>query len=221
MPASDAAVEALSRRLLETRIVVLGGAIDDTTANLVCSQLLILQADDPVADITLYINSPGGSVDAGFAIYDTMRFLGCEVATVAMGLAASMGQFLLCAGTPGKRYALRHSRILMHQPLGQVQGLATDLLVHAGQFAYLRRLMAERLAEHTGQSVERITADFDRDRWFTAEQALEYGMVDELLEHRSQLPATPVRRRVEAAAPAVPLQPVILPPPPPPSAPVW
>jgi ATP-dependent Clp protease, protease subunit len=219
MPASDAAAEALSRRLLETRIVVLGGPVDDTTANLVCSQLLILEADDPVADITLYINSPGGSVDAGFAIYDTMRFLGCEVATVAMGLAASMGQFLLCAGTPGKRYALRHSRILMHQPLGEVQGLATDLLVHAGQFAYLRRLMAERLAEHTGQSVERITADFDRDRWFTAEEALEYGMVDEVLEHRSQLPATPVRPRVDLAAPAVPLQPVILPPPPP--APVW
>ncbi len=141
-----------------------------------------------------------------------MRMLDCDVVTVAMGLAGSMAQFLLCAGTPGKRYALRHSRILMHQPLGELQGVATDVLVHAGQFAYLRRLMAELLAQHTGQSVERITADFDRDRWFTAEEALAYGMVDQVLEHRSQLPAWPARR---AVLPAAPLQPVILPPPPP------
>ena len=219
MPACHSAAEALTRRLLESRIVVLGGPIDDALANLACSQLLILEADDPVRDITLYINSPGGSVDAGFAVYDTMRFLSCDVATVALGLAASMGQFLLCAGTPGKRYALRHSRILMHQPLGELQGAATDLLVHAGQFAYLRRLMAERLAEHTGRSVERITADFDRDRWFTATEAREYGMVDEVLEHRSQLPApppvAPTSPLLPPVAPATPLQPVILPPPPP------
>jgi ATP-dependent Clp protease protease subunit len=212
MPVPDTVTEVLSRRLLETRNIVLGGPIDEAMANLVCSQLLILEADEPVADITLYINSPGGSVDAGFAIYDTMRMLDCDVVTVAMGLAGSMAQFLLCAGTPGKRYALRHSRILMHQPLGELSGVATDVLVHAGQFTYLRRLMAELLAEHTGQSVERITADFDRDRWFTAEEALAYGMVDKVLEHRSQLPSWPAR---SAGAPAGPLQPVILPPPPP------
>jgi ATP-dependent Clp protease, protease subunit len=212
MSAPDTVAEVLSRRLLETRIIVLGGPIDDAMANLVCSQLLILEADEPLADITLYINSPGGSVDAGFAIYDTMRFLDCDVVTVAMGLAGSMAQFLLCAGTRGKRYALRHSRILIHQPLGELQGVATDILVHAGQFTYLRRLMAELLAQHTGQSVERITADFDRDRWFTAEEALAYGMVDQVLEHRSQLPAWPARREV---APAGPLAPVILPPAPP------
>ncbi len=212
MPAPDTVAEVLSRRLLETRIIVLGGPIDDATANLVCSQLLILEADEPLADITLYVNSPGGSVDAGFAIYDTMRMLDCDVVTVAMGLAGSMAQFLLCAGTPGRRYALRHSRILMHQPLGELQGVATDVLVHAGQFAYLRRLMAELLAQHTGQTVERITADFDRDRWFTAEEALAYGMVDHVLEHRSQVPTWPAGR---AVVPAGPLQPVILPPPPP------
>jgi ATP-dependent Clp protease, protease subunit len=212
MPVPDTVAEALSRRLLETRIIVLGGPIDDATANLVCSQLLILEADEPLADITLYINSPGGSVDAGFAIYDTMRFLDCDVVTVAMGLAGSMAQFLLCAGTPGKRYALRHSRILMHQPLGELQGVATDLVVHAGQFTYLRRLMAELLAEHTGRPVERIMADFDRDRWFTAQEALAYGMVDEVLEHRAQLPVWPAR---PAVTPAGPLRPVILPPPPP------
>jgi ATP-dependent Clp protease protease subunit len=211
MPAPDTVAEVLSRRLLNTRIIVLGGPIDDAMANLVCSQLLILEADDPLADITLYINSPGGSVDAGFAIYDTMRVLDCDVVTVAMGLAGSMAQFLLCAGARGKRYALRHSRILMHQPLGELSGVATDVIVHAGQFTYLRRLMAELLAEHTGQTVERITADFDRDRWFTAQEALAYGMVDEVLEHRSQLPSW---TRRPAVTPDGPLPPVILPPPP-------
>src|SRR6266545_2062004 len=189
----------LAGRLLDARIVVVGGQIDDTLANTVCSQLLVLDALDPGSargsggvprrDITLYINSPGGSVDAGFAIYDTMRSLDSDVATVAMGLAASMGQFLLVAGTAGKRYALRHSQILMHQPLGQMSGVASDILVHADHVAYLRRLMAERIAVHTGQPQERIVEDFDRDRWFTATEALEYGMVDAVLDHRSQLPA--------------------------------
>jgi ATP-dependent Clp protease protease subunit len=179
----------LAGRLLDARIVVVGGEIDDTLANTVCSQLLVLDALDPGRDITLYVNSPGGSVDAGFAIYDTMRSLDSDVATVAMGLAASMGQFLLVAGTAGKRYALRHSQILMHQPLGQMSGVASDILVHADHVAYLRRLMAERIAFHTGQPEERIVEDFDRDRWFTAAEALEYGMVDVVLDHRSQLPS--------------------------------
>jgi ATP-dependent Clp protease, protease subunit len=177
----------LAGRLLDARIVVVGGAIDDALANAVCSQLLVLDAIDPGKDIALYINSPGGNVDAGFAIYDTMRSLDSDVATVAMGLAASMGQFLLVGGTAGKRFALRHSQILMHQPLGQMSGVASDIVVHADHIAYLRRLMAERIALHTGQPEERVVADFDRDRWFTAEQALEYGMIDTVLDHRSQL----------------------------------
>jgi ATP-dependent Clp protease protease subunit len=177
----------LGERLLDARIVVVGGQIDDALANTVCSQLLVLDALDSGRDISLYINSPGGSVDAGFAIYDTMRSLDSDVVTVAMGLAASMGQFLLVAGTPGKRFALRHSQILMHQPLGQMSGVASDILVHADHVAYLRRLMAERIAFHTGQPEERIVADFDRDRWFTAEEALEYGMIDGVLDSRSQL----------------------------------
>jgi ATP-dependent Clp protease protease subunit len=185
----DAAGAGLAGRLLDARIVVVGGEIDDRLANAVCSQFLVLDALDPGKDISLYINSPGGSVDAGFAIYDTMRSLDSDVVTVAMGLAASMGQFLLVAGTPGKRYALRHSQILMHQPLGQMSGVASDILVHADHVAYLRRLMAERIAFHTGQPQERIVEDFDRDRWFTAEEARDYGMVDVVLDHRSQLPS--------------------------------
>jgi len=182
-----AAAAHLNERLLDSRIVVVGGAIDDALANTVCSQLLVLDSLDPGKDISLYINSPGGSVDAGFAIYDTMRSLDSDVVTVAMGLAASMGQFLLVAGTPGKRFALRHSQILMHQPLGQMSGVASDILVHADHVAYLRRLMAERIAFHTGQPEERIVADFDRDRWFTAEEAYDYGMIDGVLDSRSQL----------------------------------
>jgi ATP-dependent Clp protease, protease subunit len=177
----------LAGRLLDARIVVVGGEIDDGLANTVCSQLLVLDALDPGRDISLYINSPGGSVDAGFAIYDTMRSLESDVATVAMGLAASMGQFLLVAGTAGKRYALRHSQILMHQPLGQMSGVASDIVVHADHIAQLRRLMAERIAFHTGQPEERVVADFDRDRWFTATEAQRYGMVDHVLDRRSQL----------------------------------
>ena len=185
----------LGERLLDARIVVVGGQIDDALANTVCSQLLVLDALDSRKDISLYINSPGGSVDAGFAIYDTMRSLDSDVVTVAMGLAASMGQFLLVAGTPGKRFALRHSQILMHQPLGQMSGVASDILVHADHVAYLRRLMAERIAFHTGRTEERIVADFDRDRWFTAEEALEYGMIDAVLDHRSQLPSALAKAR--------------------------
>jgi len=186
----------LAGRLLDARIVVVGGEIDDALANGVCSQLLVLDALDPGKDISLYVNSPGGSVDAGFAIYDTMRSLESDVATVAMGLAASMGQFLLVAGTAGKRYALRHSQILMHQPLGRMSGVASDIVVHADHIAYLRRLMAERIALHTGQPEDRIVADFDRDRWFTAAEAQEYGMVDHVLDRRSQLPSGKTRAGV-------------------------
>jgi ATP-dependent Clp protease, protease subunit len=169
------------QRLLRERIVFLGTQVDDTSANLICAQLLLLAAEDPERDISLYINSPGGSVTAGLAIYDTMQFVPCDVSTVCMGLAASMGQFLLCAGERGKRFSLPHSRILMHQPSGQASGQATDIAIQAEQIIYLKRMMAERIAMHTGQTIERIEADSDRDRWFTAEEALEYGFIDKVI----------------------------------------
>jgi ATP-dependent Clp protease protease subunit len=169
------------QRLLRERIVFLGTQVDDTSANLICAQLLLLAAEDAEKDISLYINSPGGSVTAGLAIYDTMQFVPCDVSTVCMGLAASMGQFLLCAGEPGKRFSLPHSRILMHQPSGQAQGQATDIAIQAEQIIYLKRMMAERIAMHTGQTIERIEADSDRDRWFTADEALEYGFIDRVI----------------------------------------
>jgi ATP-dependent Clp protease, protease subunit len=169
------------QRLLRERIVFLGTQVDDTSANLICAQLLLLAAEDPERDISLYINSPGGSVTAGLAIYDTMQLVPCDVSTVCLGLAASMGQFLLCAGEKGKRFSLPHSRILMHQPSGQAQGQATDIAIQAEQIVYLKRMMAERIAFHTGQPIERIEADSDRDRWFTADEALEYGFIDKVL----------------------------------------
>ncbi len=175
------------QQLLKERIVFLGTQVDDTSANLICAQLLLLSANDPERDIALYINSPGGSVTAGLAIYDTMQFIPCDVSTVCMGLAASMGQFLLCAGAPGKRYALPHSRILMHQPSGQMQGQATDIAIQAEQIIYLKRMMAERIAFHTGQSVERIEADSDRDRWFTADEAKDYGFIDAVIQRAAQV----------------------------------
>lgn len=170
------------QRLLRNRIVFLGTQVDDVNANLICAQLLLLAAEDSDRDISLYINSPGGSVTAGLAIYDTMQFVPCDVSTVCMGLAASMGQFLLCAGAKGKRYALPHSRILMHQPSGQAQGQAADIAIQAEQIVYLKRMMAERIAYHTGQPVERIEADSDRDRWFTAQESVEYGFIDRVIE---------------------------------------
>jgi ATP-dependent Clp protease protease subunit len=177
------------QRLLKERIVFLGSEVDDQSANLICAQLLLLAAEDAERDIAMYINSPGGSVTAGLAIYDTMQYVQCDVGTVCMGLAASMGQFLLCAGTPGKRYALPHSRILMHQPSGQMQGQASDIAIQAEQIIYLKRMMAERIALHTGQSVERIEADSDRDRWYTAEEARDYGIVDRVIERATQAEA--------------------------------
>ena len=186
--AGDRAGE-IYQRLLRERIVFLGTQVDQTSANMICAQLLLLEAEDRERDISLYINSPGGSVTDGLAIYDTMQYVRCDVSTICLGLAASMGQFLLCAGAPGKRYALPHSRILMHQPSGQMQGQAADIAIQAEQIIYLKKMMAERIALHTGQTVERIEADSDRDRWFTAQEALDYGFIDRVID-RSTLKAT-------------------------------
>jgi ATP-dependent Clp protease protease subunit len=170
------------QRLLKERIVFIGSAIDQHTANQVCAQLILLEAEDHERDISLYINSPGGSVTDGLAIYDTMQYVRPDVSTICVGLAASMGQFLLCSGAPGKRYALPHSRILMHQPSGAMQGQAADIAIQAEQIVYLKRMMAERIAFHTGQPVDRIETDSDRDRWFTAEEAREYGFIDQVID---------------------------------------
>ena len=174
-------------RLLRERIIFLGSVVEDANANAICAQLLLLAADDPDKDIFLYINSPGGSVSAGMAIYDTMQYVKNDVATVAMGLAASMGQFLLCAGAPGKRYATPHARIMMHQPSGGLGGTASDIKIQAEQMLYTKRKMAELIAQHTGQSHEQIEQDSDRDRWFTAEEAKEYGMVDKVAASAGQV----------------------------------
>jgi ATP-dependent Clp protease protease subunit len=174
-------------RLLKNRIVFLGTDVNDEIANQICGQLLFLEGEDAQKDVWLYINSPGGSVSAGMAIYDTMQFISCDVATLCMGMGASMGQFLLCAGAPGKRYSLPHARIMMHQPSGGVTGQAADIKIQAEQMAYTKRLMAERIAFHTGQTVEQIEADSDRDRWFTAEEAKKYGIVDHVIFKRGQL----------------------------------
>jgi len=182
----DAAADIYGR-LLKERIIFLGTQVDDTSANLICAQLLVLAADDATKDISLYINSPGGSIDAGLAIYDAMQLVPCDVATTCMGLAASMGQFLLCAGTRGKRSALPHSRILMHQPLGQLQGHAVDIAIQAEQIIYLKRVLAERISFHTGQPIERIEADSDRDRWFSAEEAKDYGFIDAVVERTTSV----------------------------------
>jgi ATP-dependent Clp protease, protease subunit len=180
--------DSVYERLLRERIIVLGSQVEDDIANRICAQLLLLSAEDPTQDIRLYINSPGGSVSAGMAIYDTMQLIEPDVATYAMGLAASMGQFLLSAGARGKRYALPHAHILMHQPLGGIRGTAADIAIQADQLVRLKRVMAELIAEQTGQSVERIIADSDRDRSFTAEEAREYGLVDQVLSRPHLLP---------------------------------
>jgi ATP-dependent Clp protease protease subunit len=174
-------------RLLKNRIIMLGTEVNDEIANWLCAQLLYLEGEDPTKDIWLHINSPGGSVTAGMAIYDTMQFVSCDIATISVGLAASMGQFLLCAGAPGKRYALPHSQILMHQPLGGVRGQATDIAIQIEQLAYTKKTMFERISFHTGQPYEKIVLDADRDRWFTAEAAKAYGIVDHVIVKRGQL----------------------------------
>ena len=170
------------QRLLKERIIFLGSTVDQATANSICAQLILLEAEDAERDISIYINSPGGSVTDGLAIYDTMQYVRPDVSTICLGLAASMGQFLLCAGAHGKRYALPHSRILMHQPSGAMQGQAADIAIQAEQIVYLKRMMAERISLHTGQPVERIEADSDRDRWFTAEEARDYGFIDQVID---------------------------------------
>jgi ATP-dependent Clp protease, protease subunit len=189
MPLGD----QLFQRLLRHRIVFLGQQVDDDIANRICAELVLLAAEDDKRDISLYINSPGGSVSAGLAIYDAMQYVPNDIATYAMGMAASMGQFLLCAGTHGKRYALPHAQVLMHQPSGGIGGTATDIRIQAEQMLYIKRTLAERIAFHTGQTVEQIETDSDRDRWFTADEAKDYGFVDEVVRDAAQvLTAGPV-----------------------------
>ncbi len=175
-------------RLLKNRVIMLGTDVNDDIANQICAQLLYLEGEDGASDIWLYINSPGGSVTAGMAIYDTMQFVSCDVATVCMGMAASMGQFLLTAGAAGKRYTLPNARIMMHQPLAGLRGQATDIAIQAEQLAYTKRRMAELTAHHSGQTLEQIQADSERDRWFTADQAKAYGLVDSVKTKRGELP---------------------------------
>ncbi|HEV2427703.1 MAG TPA: ATP-dependent Clp protease proteolytic subunit [Acidimicrobiales bacterium] len=176
-------INNLNQRLLRERIIFLGSVVDQDSANRICAELLLLEAEDRDRDISLYINSPGGSVTDGLAIYDTMQYVNCDVRTICVGMAASMGQFLLCAGAPGKRFALPHSRILMHQPaMGGMQGQASDIAIQAEQIVYMKKMLAERIAYHTGQSVEKIDADSDRDRWFTAQEAVDYGFIDAVID---------------------------------------
>jgi len=175
------------QRLLKERIIFLGSEVRDQNANAICAQMLLLNAEEPDKDIYLYINSPGGSVDSGMAIYDTMNWISNDVATVAMGLAASMGQFLLCAGTKGKRYALPNSRIMMHQPSGGLGGTASDIRIQAEQSLHIKATMQRLIAEHTGQTLDQIESDSDRDRWFTAEQAKDYGLIDHVFTAAAQI----------------------------------
>ena len=181
--------DSVYERLLRERIVFLGSQVDDPIANQICAQLLLLSAEDAERDIFLYVNSPGGSVSAGMAIYDTMQFVTNDVATVAVGLAASMGQFLLCAGARGKRYATPHARIMMHQPSGGIGGTASDIAIQAEQMLYTKKVMQERIAFHTGQTIEAIERDSDRDRWFTADEARDYGFVDQVVARANQVPS--------------------------------
>ncbi len=188
--------DQLAGRLLHQRIIVLGAEVDDTVANRICAELLLLSAEDSRGDISLYINSPGGSVTAGLAIYDTMRLIPNDVSTLAMGLAASMGQFLLCAGAPGKRFSLPHARILMHQGSAGIGGTATDIEIQAGNLDYTKNLMHRLIAENTGQPVDRIAKDSDRDFWFTADEAREYGMIDQVVASVDSVRPTAATHRV-------------------------
>ena len=174
--------DSVYQRLLKERIIWLGGEVRDENANAICAQLLLLAAEDPDRDIYLYINSPGGSVTAGMAIYDTMQYIKPDVVTVGMGLAASMGQFLLTAGAPGKRYITPHTRVLLHQPLGGAGGSATEIRINADLILGMKKELAAITASRTGKTVERVEADGDRDHWFTAQEALEYGFVDRVID---------------------------------------
>ena len=175
--------DSIFNRLLKERIIWLGSEVRDENANAICAQMLLLAAEDPESDIYLYINSPGGSITAGMAIYDTMQYVKPDVATVATGLAASMGQFLLSSGAKGKRYATPHARVMMHQPSGGIGGTVTDIRINAQLILDMKRLLAELTAEQTGKSVEQVTSDADRDRWFTAAEAKEYGFIDHVVTH--------------------------------------
>jgi ATP-dependent Clp protease protease subunit len=181
--------DSVYNRLLKERIIFLGSEVSDEVANRICAQLLLLAAEDANRDIWLYINSPGGSVYSGMAVYDVMQYVKNDVATVAMGMAASMGQLLLCSGARGKRYALPHARIMMHQPSGGIGGTASDIAIQAEQMLYTKRMFQERVAFHTGQSQEQIESDSDRDRWFTAQEAKDYGFIDRVITGASQVPS--------------------------------
>jgi len=180
--------DAVYERLLQERIVFLGREVDDAIANQLAAQMLLLSAEDPRRDIHLYINSPGGAVTGGMALYDTMQFVDCDVATYAMGMAASMGQFLLTAGTPGKRFALPHAQVMMHQPSAGLGGTAADITIQADMLGRSKRQLNELQARHSGQTVEQIERDSDRDRWFTAAQARDYGLIDAVLTDAGSLP---------------------------------
>lgn len=180
-PALPGLGDSVYQQLLAQRIVVLGSEVRDDNANAIAAQMLLLAADDPERDIFLYINSPGGSVDAGMAVYDTMQYVEPDVGTVVMGMAASMAQVLACAGAPGKRYALPHARLMMHQVSGGMGGTAADIAIQAQQLGHMKRLTSELIARHTGQDVATILADADRDRWFTADQARTYGLIDRVV----------------------------------------
>jgi ATP-dependent Clp protease, protease subunit len=180
--------DQLFQRLLRHRIIFLGQQVDDDIANRICAELVLLASEDDKRDISIYINSPGGSVYAGMAIYDMMQYVPNDVATYAMGMAASMGQFLLTAGAPGKRYALPHAQVLMHQPSGGIGGTASDIRIQAEQMLYIKRTLFERTAYHTGRPIEQIEEDADRDRWFTAEEAKEYGFVDQVIRSAVEVP---------------------------------
>jgi ATP-dependent Clp protease, protease subunit len=188
-PGATTLQDAIFDRLLDERIVVLGREVDDDGANQLCAQMLLLSADDPRRDIHLYINSPGGSVSAGMAVFDTMQFVDCDIATYAFGMAASMGQFLLTAGTPGKRFALPRTRIMMHQVSAGVGGTESDIAIQADMLRRLKQDVNALQARHSGQTVEQIERDSDRDRWFTAEQAREYGLIDHVVASAAGLPA--------------------------------
>lgn len=181
--------DSVYNRLLKERIIWLGSEVRDENANIICAQMMLLAAEDPDKDIYLYINSPGGSVTAGMAIYDTMQYVQPDVVTVGMGMAASMGQFLLTAGAKGKRYITPHTRVLMHQPLGGAGGTATEIRINADLILKMKQELAEIIAENTGKSVEQIIEDSDRDNWFSAQEALEYGFVDHIIESQSSISA--------------------------------
>jgi ATP-dependent Clp protease, protease subunit len=186
--------DSVYERLLSERIVFLGREVDDVIANQLVAQMLLLSAEDRRRDIHLYVNSPGGGVNAGMAIYDTMQFIDCDVATYAMGMAASMGQFLLTAGTPGKRFALPHARVMMHQPSAGLGGTAADIGIQAEMLRQVKRQQNELQAQHTGQPVEQIERDSERDRWFTPAEAADYGLIDSVITDTASLPRPAIVR---------------------------